>query len=469
MRRIGSALTLATLLLANAAHAGMTFEYLYTGVYPNSVSADGNTIAGNDPATWAAYRWTQSGGVQALGMAPTPSPGGSPGISADGSRVAATIIATGDTASTSGLWTLGSGWQQLMPPGGPADLYDMDRNWSTVYGLSGDGSTVVGLYWRHVNGQTAHAFKWTQAGGAVDMGSILGSSRANGVNYDGSVIVGWTTDVTGPRLAAVWHDGTITGLTPAGSAGGEAQAVNPAGTIAVGYEYNPATTVREPARWVNTGGTWGATQHLGALPGTEGGGYGINVAMGVSADGNLIAGYCSFDGSPFAPTGFVWTPTTGTIDVNTFLSNNGVYVDPGFFIESCECVTPDGTCIIGFGQDYLAPYTRRVFRIRIPKTAGVGDAPLAAKLALAAPSPNPASGPSRLAFTLPASGNVDLSVFDASGRRIAALVSGWTPAGQHSITWDGRAADGTPVAGGLYWARLASPQGNVTQRVVRIR
>jgi len=469
MRRIGAGLGLALLLGAGAARAGVTFEYLFTGMYANSVSADGNAVAGNNPSTWGAYLWTQAGGVQDLGLAPTPSPGGSPGISADGTRVASTILGADSTYSTSGLWTQGSGWQQFIPPNGPPDLILIDRNYSTVYGLSGDGSTVVGLYWRNVSGAGAHAFKWTQAGGGIDLGSINGSSRANGVDYDGNVIVGWTTDVTGSRLAAAWDHGTIVGLTPAGNSGAEAQCVNPSGTIAAGYEYNPATTVREVARWTKTGGTWSATQHLGSVPGTEAGATGINVAEGVSSDGKLIVGYCSFDGSPFNTTGFVWTDSSGTIDVNTFLQANGVYVDPGFYIESCQCLTPDGTCIIGYGQDLVSPYTRRVFRIRIPNTAGVGHAPAAAKLQLAAPSPNPASGPTRFAFTLPVAGEANFAIYDAAGRSVVSLVRGWTPAGQHSLTWDGRDAGGQPVAGGLYFARLATAQGSVTQRLVRIR
>jgi len=465
MRRISLSLALGLALAATSARAGVTFEYLYAYGYPNSVSSDGNAIAGNS-TLYAPYRWTQSGGVQDLGRSPTPSPGGSPGISADGTHVASTIITSDSTASASGLWTQDSGWQQLMPPNGPPNLGLIDRNYSDVWGLSGDGNTVVGLYW--LNTGRAHGFSWTQAGGGVDLGSRARSSRANGVNYDGSVIAGWDENpTTGIRQPAAWIHGSLSVLCDSTGLG-EAQTVNASGSIVAGFQLNPATTVRECARWLRSGDSWSATQFLGSVPGTEGDGYGINVAEGISADGKMIVGYCSFDGSPFSTTGFVWTQDAGIMDVITFLNANGVAVDPGFLIQSCQCVTPDGTCIIGFGQDLVSPYTRRTFRIRITPTASVETPKLPSKLALAAPSPNPSRLGARLGFSLPAADQVECSIFDSAGRRIATLAHGWFPAGQHSLAWDGRDLDGRLVAGGVYWAVVSSSKERASQRVVRL-
>lgn len=198
-------------------------------------------------------------------------------------------------------------------------------------------------------------------------------------------------------------------------------------------------------------------------------GYGINYSHGVTNLGDMIVGYCSFDGSPYWTTGFVWTQATGTIDVVQWLANNGVAVDAGFGIQGLSGITPDGRWIIGYGRDLIAPYTTRGFRIHNTEVGGVGPAQSGRGLALAAPAPNPSSGAARIDWTLPAAGNADLAIFDTAGRRVAMLASGWMPSGQHSATWDGRADGGQSVAAGLYWARLSTDQGSVTRRLVRMR
>jgi flagellar hook assembly protein FlgD len=90
-----------------------------------------------------------------------------------------------------------------------------------------------------------------------------------------------------------------------------------------------------------------------------------------------------------------------------------------------------------------------------------------AHLALAAPSPNPSSALTRLDFELPTAGVAELAVFDASGRRVATLAEGEQSAGVHSASWDGRSAGGARAAAGLYFARLVTPQGSVSRRIVR--
>jgi len=71
---------------------------------------------------------------------------------------------------------------------------------------------------------------------------------------------------------------------------------------------------------------------------------------------------------------------------------------------------------------------------------------------------NPTSGRIQFRFNLPTSGQVDLSLFDASGRRVARLIEGSFGAGEHSGSWNEfRLASGTYsmvlVSGGVESAR----------------
>src|SRR5262245_34206909 len=332
MRHVGFiALLVGVAAVAEPAQAAATFTYLFTDGYPLSVSADGKEVAGNNVSDYGPFRWTQATGRVSLGMASAPVVGRSAGtaeMSQDGTKVASTIHSADSTFVTVGRWTLGSGWQQLMPPAPPGGGIS-DEELASVWGLSGDGNTVVGLYWRPGVGR-AHAFRWTPATGAVDLGSSGNASRADGANYDGSVIAGWDEHpVQGFRRAAAWVNGQLSVLGNIGMPG-EARTANTFGNIVAGSQLDPVTNIRQAAMWTRTGNTWSNTQLLGYVPGTEPS-WGLNVCEGVSADGQIAVGYCTFAGDPFGTTGFVWTPQTGVQDVVEFLANHGILPDPSFW------------------------------------------------------------------------------------------------------------------------------------------
>ena len=67
--------------------------------------------------------------------------------------------------------------------------------------------------------------------------------------------------------------------------------------------------------------------------------------------------------------------------------------------------------------------------------------------------PNPSSGATRLGFSLPASAEVVLDVFDVRGRRVRQLDGGSLGEGSHELFWDGRDARGLDVPAGVYLTR----------------
>ena len=473
MKRAVGILAASLALFAPQAHGAVTFDFIFDGGYPLAVSQDGSVVAGNlADGSYGPFRWTQATGLISLGRPAHVGGGGKPGISADGTKIASTIASLDSSYTTQGVWTQATGWQELMPPV-PADGGLSDGAYGNIYGLSGDGTTPVGLYWRPGPGKRAHASKWTQATGVVDLGGTLTgqASRANDVNYDASVIVGWVETPTGPWRPAAWVNGSLVLLTNYVEAtiegSGEARGVSPDGKYIVGFSKDPVTGQRAAAMWTRTGGVYGPTQLLGWVDGTEPG-NGLNAAYAVSSNGRIAVGYCTFDGSPFGTTGFVWTPSTGVQDVNAYLASQGVLVDPNFTIQSLYTMTPDGSQIFGSGQMLTPPYARRAFRISgVNLVAVPGPSPVAG-VQLSGASPNPSRATSRLEFALDSPATIDLSIFDASGRRVATLASGEQPSGRHAVTWEGRASDGSRVPAGLYFARLRTPETTLSRRIVRV-
>jgi hypothetical protein len=89
-----------------------------------------------------------------------------------------------------------------------------------------------------------------------------------------------------------------------------------------------------------------------------------------------------------------------------------------------------------------------------------------AVLAFAPPVPNPARGTTALAFTLPASARVRITLFDVGGRQVRVLADGWRPAGTHELAWDLRDGAGRAVGAGLYFARFESAGQVLRRRIV---
>jgi hypothetical protein len=71
----------------------------------------------------------------------------------------------------------------------------------------------------------------------------------------------------------------------------------------------------------------------------------------------------------------------------------------------------------------------------------------------------------RVNARLASAGPVDLVVYDAQGRLVRRLYSGWLGAGNHDFTWDCRHGSGRSVATGTYFVRLQAVGTTDTARV----
>ncbi len=87
-----------------------------------------------------------------------------------------------------------------------------------------------------------------------------------------------------------------------------------------------------------------------------------------------------------------------------------------------------------------------------------------AQFALLQNYPNPFNPSTKILYTLQATGQVRLSVYDLLGREVAVLVDAVQHAGEHQVSFQGQ---GLPS--GVYFYRLQSGQGLITKKMVLMK
>ncbi|MBD3368284.1 MAG: T9SS type A sorting domain-containing protein [Candidatus Eisenbacteria bacterium] len=100
---------------------------------------------------------------------------------------------------------------------------------------------------------------------------------------------------------------------------------------------------------------------------------------------------------------------------------------------------------------------------------GIDDGVGEPRFALFQNVPNPFSPTTRIVYSIPTPARVTLDVYDVSGRRVARLVDGDRPAGEHRVAWDGRTADGDRAASGIYFYRLRADGSEIDRKMILIR
>jgi serine protease AprX len=83
--------------------------------------------------------------------------------------------------------------------------------------------------------------------------------------------------------------------------------------------------------------------------------------------------------------------------------------------------------------------------------------------------PNPFSPEARIEYIVPVEGRVTVAVYDLRGRLVRTLVDEATPAGTHSVSWDGTNTRGEGVGSGVYFVRLSTPgrEGHAKMTLLR--
>jgi uncharacterized membrane protein len=456
----------AMLLVSTVAQGQVTIEWIGEGA-ATAISHDGSVVVGNSNGSYETFRWTSDTGIQLLGRSTTAVLGtgaGGPDVSDDGQYISATILGEDETYGTVGRWSLDNGWEEMMPPTLP-DGGLFSEFYGSAWGISDDGSSVVGLYWRPGQpGGSANGLFWNEGTGLASLGATVGNSRANDANADGTVIVGWDEAPFGYWMPTVWENGVLTHLTET-EAWCMADGITPDGNMIVGSSAAPGeNSLREAAVWIRNGDSW--DEHLlGVLPGTNNP-FGNALARDVSDDGSIIVGFNAWD--PGNTAGFIWTMEDGMMNVVDFLADNGISIGSSRIIVGLNGISGDGNHIAGIAQQTVWPFSYESFIIHMVDLSPVQETPVAFQLD--ANYPNPFNPQTTIPVTMGREGNASLQVYDTAGRLVRTLHHGMLSQGRHEFIWNGRDRQGNQVSSGVYFSRVTDPSGqSLNQRMVLVK
>jgi uncharacterized membrane protein len=258
-----------------------------------------------------AYDVSNNGKVAGRFYDPTlPAPGGNPTLRA-------------------GYWENGS-WNRLQ---GLDSLVPLDEmSFTHAYGISADGTTIVGMQW-HPN-WSVEAVRWVN-GNVEGLGQTFGeNSRANVVSSDGSIVAGWNSgpNVIPDRMAYSWDP------TPHFLGGfdqtyllGECGGISSDGSIIVGNSIWPFI-------WTATTGM----QHVVA----DSSDYDQGYSLGVSDDGTIV-GWVDPIGGGFNYQAFIKKPNWPDIVYlsNYIIDSLGITGYSDYYFAFGQAISADGNII----------------------------------------------------------------------------------------------------------------------------
>ncbi len=296
-----------------------------------ALSSDGTVVAGNlgSPTLGGqGFRWTRDTGTVRIGaFGSSQAQTTVLGMSGDGSTlVGVAAVAPNGQAFR---WTEAYGLQPI--PG------------TAAYAASMDGSVIVGE--TQLAGGSSAAYRWTALTGLVELGNLSGEDGHSGArctSADGLTIAGYSDPffpVVGHIEAFSWTPASLMlglGWLSGGGTLSIANAVSADGTVVVGESDSSAG--RQAFRATLADGM----QSLGTVSGGSAG----TRALAVSADGSVIVGTENDGGTTQA---FIWTPEAGMRSLRTALMLDRGLDLSGWTLTDARGISADGRTIVGNG------------------------------------------------------------------------------------------------------------------------
>ena len=97
------------------------------------------------------------------------------------------------------------------------------------------------------------------------------------------------------------------------------------------------------------------------------------------------------------------------------------------------------------------------------------DVEIPLRFSLSQNYPNPFNPTTIIAYTLKEDAHVRLEIFDIQGHLVRVLEDKFQTAGSHNLIWDSRNTAGDPVASGIYFYRMTTPDFRFSRKMVLVR
>ena len=101
--------------------------------------------------------------------------------------------------------------------------------------------------------------------------------------------------------------------------------------------------------------------------------------------------------------------------------------------------------------------------------SAVDESKMPRKMSLKIPEPTPFNASTEIQFSIPASEDIELSIFDDSGRKIRTLVKGKLLAGTYRAVWRGNDDSGKSLPSGIYFVKLSTSSKTILRRTVLVK
>lgn len=231
-----------------------------------------------------------------------------------------------------------------------------DRNCGSTWGISPDASYAVGIsniFDSEVNKGMGYAAIWDKDGNVTSLGSMFSGypTRANRVNYDGSVVVGFQ-DKLGPWMASVWRrqgDGSYKQELLFGNPETTVDDVNfnDFNSVISNCLGNPLA-VSQNGKWIGgTGGNWYAVDN--AWIWSEENGLEVLDVDGstveVAEDGSMAAGR-----NTGGLGAWIWFRGQGYTELNSYVTQRGGDLKDTS-ITGFYAMSPNGRFLTGYAYD----------------------------------------------------------------------------------------------------------------------
>jgi hypothetical protein len=156
---------------------------------------------------------------------------------------------------------------------------------------------------------------------------------------------------------------------------------------------------------------------------------------------------------PVYEVGAVVRLTAVPLSINAFVQWDDLF-------NNTHPTTPEIDVTVVADMNFVAHFTNVV---------GVEPMELPTEVRFDGLRPQPTRTGGTMRFGLPSEGRVRLTLRDVSGRLIRVLLDEVRPAGEHSVSWDGRDLNGWAVPSGVYFASLDTPWRSIVKRAVVVR